>query len=502
MSPLLVEGTARDVAPLQLTPTSNTTTLSRFTTPDAPTPRTQLLGNGTYTVMVTSAGGGYSRWRDVDLSRWRADTTLDAWGSFCYVKDREQGTVWSTAYQPVRRAASRYSVTFTADRAEFERRDVGIGTLTEIAVSLEDAAELRRITLVNHSSRPRQLEVTSYTELALAPHNADLAHPAFSKLFVQTESLPERNALLAWRTPRSPQDQPVWAAQVLASSPAVDSAEQTVQIETDRARFVGRGRTTQNPAALAGELSNTTGWVLDPMFSLRWRGSLDPGQRIQLVFVTAAADTREGVLALVEKYADVHAANRAFDLTRAQAQLEPRQLRISSEDIQRFQQLASHMLFPNPRLRAAEKLLRQNHLGQSRLWAYGISGDLPIVVITIGDPRDLTLVREVLTAHAYWRLRGFTADLVILNEEAASYERPLEQELKTLIQLHAQYSPIDQPGGIFLRTVDHIPERRADTAPGDGAGGAGRRAGLTRPAVGGPDRRHRRCRRRSRCSAG
>ena len=458
VSPLLVEGTTRNGVLRQLTPTSTTTTLSRVTTPDAPTPRTQLLGNGTYTVMVTSAGGGYSRWRDIDLSRWHADTTLDAWGSFCYVKDLEQGTVWSTAHQPVRRAASHYSVTFTADRAEFERRDAGIGTLTEIAVSLEDAAELRRITLVNYSSRPRQLEVTSYTELALAPHRADLAHPAFSKLFIQTESLPERNALLAWRTPRSPQDQPVWAAQVVALPPAADTSVQTVQVETDRARFLGRGRTTENPVALEGELSNTTGWVLDPIFSLRWRGSLEPGQRVQLVFVTGAADTREGVLALVEKYADVHAANRAFDLTRAQAQLEPRQLRISGEDIQRFQQLASHMLFPNTRLRAAEKRLRQNHLGQSRLWAYGISGDLPIVLITIGDTRDLTLVREVLTAHTYWRLRGYTADLVILNEEAASYDRPLEQDLKKLIQLHAQYTPVDQPGGIFLRAIDHIPD--------------------------------------------
>jgi len=457
VSPLLVEGTTRNGVVRQLTPTSTTTTLSRVTTPDAPTPRTQLLGNGTYTVMVTSAGGGYSRWRDIDLSRWHADTTLDAWGSFCYVKDLEQGTVWSTAHQPVRRAASHYSVTFTADRAEFERRDAGIGTLTEIAVSLEDAAELRRITLVNHSSRPRQLEVTSYTELALAPHRADLAHPAFSKLFIQTESLPERNALLAWRAPRSPQDQPVWAAQVVALPPAADTSVQNVQVETDRARFLGRGRTTENPVALEGELSNTTGWVLDPIFSLRWRGSLEPGQRVQLVFVTGAADTREGVLALVEKYADVHAANRAFDLTRAQAQLEPRQLRISGEDIQRFQQLASHMLFPNTRLRAAEKRLRQNHLGQSRLWAYGISGDLPIVLVTIGDTRDLTLVREVLTAHTYWRLRGYTADLVILNEEAGSYDQPLEQDLKKLIQLHAQYTPVDQPGGIFLRAIDHIP---------------------------------------------
>jgi len=457
VSPVLVEGTTRDGALRQLGSTSATAPLSRVTTPDAPTPRTQLLGNGTYAVMVTSAGGGYSRWREIDLSRWHPDTTRDAWGSFCYVKDLEQGTVWSTAHQPTRRAASRYSVTFAADRVEFERRDAGIGTLTEIAVSLEDAAELRRITLVNHSSRPRQLEVTSYTELALAPHNADLVHPAFSKLFIQTESLPERHALLAWRTPRSPQDQAVWAAHVLALPPSPDASVQTVQVETDRARFVGRGRTTENPAALEGELSNTTGWVLDPIFSLRCRVSLAPGQRVQLAFVTGAAETREGALALVEKYADVHAANRAFELTRAQAQLEPRQLRISAEDIQRFQRLAGHMLFPNAQLRAAEKRLRQNHLGQSRLWAYSISGDLPIVLITIGDTHDLTLVREVVTAHTYWRLRGYTADLVILNEEAGSYARTLEQELKKLIHLHAQYTPVDQPGGIFLRAVDHIP---------------------------------------------
>lgn len=457
VSPVLIEGTTRDGVLPVIRPTSTLSTLSQVNTPDAPTPRTQLLGNGSYTVMVTSAGGGYSRWRDIDLSRWHADTTLDSWGSFCYVQDTEKGTVWSTAHQPVQRTPSRYSVTFTADRAEFERRDADIGTLTEIAVSLEDAAELRRITLVNHSNRPRQLELTSYTELALAPHAADLAHPAFSKLFVETEFLAESNALLARRKPRSPNEQAVWAAQLVALPPAADTPAQTVQFETDRGRFLGRGRTARNPAALEGELSNTTGWVLDPIFSLRCKVSLEAGQRLQLVFVTCASETRDGVLALVKKYEETHAANRAFDLTRSLAQLEPRQLRISSDDIQRFQQLASHMLFPNARLRAAAKQLRQNHLGQLGLWAHGLSGDLPILLVTIGDSSDLPLVREVLAAHTYWRLRGYKTDLVILNEEAGSYGQPLQQDLKKMIQLHGEYTPIDQPGGIFLRSADHIP---------------------------------------------
>jgi cyclic beta-1,2-glucan synthetase len=204
-------------------------------------------------------------------------------------------------------------------------------------------------------------------------------------------------------------------------------------------------------------LSNTTGAVLDPAFSLRSRLTLEPGQRAQLVFVTGVAETRDDVVSLVEKYRDMHATQRAFELTRLQAELEPRQLRISNDDIQRFQQLASHMLFPNARLRAAEQRLRQNRLGQSSLWAHGISGDLPMLVVTISARRDLELVREVLAAHTYWRLRGYVTDLVILNEEVGSYTQPLGDELKTLIQWHAQYAPIDQPGGIFLRSVDHIP---------------------------------------------
>ena len=456
VSPVVVQGTTRDGMPRQIGSTSSAVALSRVTTPDTPTPRTLLLGHGAYSVMVTSAGGGYSRWRDIDLSRWRTDTTRDSSGNFCYVKDIEQETVWSTAFHPTLHAASSYSVTFAPDRAEFERRDAGIGTLTEIAVSLEDDAEFRRVTLVNHSSRPRQLELTSYTELALASHNADLVHPAFSKLFIETEALPDRHALLARRAPRSAEDHPVWAAQILALPPAHDASVRTGQFETDRARFLGRGRTAANPAALDGNLSNTAGWVLDPIFSLRCGVSLAPGQHVQFVFVTAAAETREGVLALVEKYADMHATSRAFDLTRAQAQLEPRQLRVSAEDIQRFQRLAGHMLFPNAQLRASEERLRRNRLGQSRLWAFGISGDLPIALVTIGDMGDLPLVREVLTAHTYWRLRGYSADLVILNEEAGSYERPLAEELKKLVQAHAQYTPLDKPGGIFVRTVDHI----------------------------------------------
>ncbi len=459
IAPQMSEGVARGEAPVRGAPSGaaagGVDAVSRFATPGTPTPRTQLLANGSYAVMVTSAGGGYSRWRDFDLIRWRADTTLDNWGAFYYVKDVDQGAVWSATYQPVRRPTARYLATFTGARVEFERRDAGIGTLTEIAVSSEDDVEVRRLTLVNYSSRVRHLEVTSYLELALAPHGADAAHPAFSKMFIQTEAVAGRPALLAWRKPRTTSDPPIWAGHVVAVAPGTEIT--AVQHETDRACFIGRGRSTENPSAVESELTNTTGSVLDPIFSLRVRLSLQPGERVPLAFVTGAADSRERILELIEKYRDIRASERAFELAWSQAQLEPRHLRVAAEDLQRYQQLASYMLFPTDRLRAGERQLRQNRLGQSHLWAYGISGDLPILLVTIGAVRDLDLVREALMAHTYWRLRGFKSDLVILDEEAAGYDQPLREELRKLIQTHSQYTGIDQPGGIFLRAAGAIP---------------------------------------------
>lgn len=455
-APPTVEGPTRGEAPPRLPAPSPVEIKRGFTTANSPAPRTHLLGREAYSVMVTNSGAGYSRWRDFDLTRWRADTTADSWGSFVYVKDVERGAVWSAAYHPTRRESSRYLVNYSSSTARFERRDLDLGTEMEIAVSLEDDAETRRVTLVNYSSEPREVDLTSYVELALAPHNADRAHPAFSKLFVQTEAHEELGALLAWRRPRSPADPPVYAVHVLATTPG----QKTVlgfQYETDRARFIGRGRTLESPAALASELSNSSGSVLDPIFSLRHRVSLDPGQRVEVAFVTGAAESREAALRMAQKFRDLRAARRAFDMAESQGTLVARHLRVSPEDLQRYQQLAAHMLFPNPRFRAPASVLRRNRLGQSGLWGHGISGDLPIMLVTIGDLRDMPLVREALLAHTSWRLRGFKSDLVILDEEAAGYEQPLRDNLRRVIQAHTQYTGVDQPGGVFLRPAQQIP---------------------------------------------
>ncbi|MGE5598922.1 MAG: GH36-type glycosyl hydrolase domain-containing protein, partial [Bacteroidota bacterium] len=426
-----------------------------FASPHTPYPRAHLLSNGDLTAMVTNAGGGFIRWREMDLTRWRADTTKDEWGTFIYLKDLRTGAVWSAAYQPLGQTGRHYAANFSVDRAEFRRRDHGIECLTEIAVSPEDDAEVRRLTLVNLTGQRRELEITSFMELALAPHAADRAHPAFNKLFVATEALPEKRALIAWRRRRTPEEQPFWAGHVLAME---NEAGSPVQFETDRRRFLGRGGCARRPAALSAGLSGTAGFVLDPVFSLRCRVAIEPGQSMRLAFVTVAGESRRTVLDLVGKYGNPGAARDALEMAWTRAQLELRHLGIEAEDARSYQELASHALYPNPRLRPTAERLRRNALGQSRLWAYGISGDLPILTISVNDPKELHFAREMLIAHTYLRLKGLKADLVILNGEAPTYGQPLQEELRRLIAAHSLHTGVDRPGGIFLRAAAQMPE--------------------------------------------
>jgi cyclic beta-1,2-glucan synthetase len=427
--------------------------ISRFVTPDTPTPKTLILSNGHYALMVTNSGGGYSRWNEKDITRWRADTTRDADGIFCYVRDLDTDHFWSTTYQPTLRSPESYTVSLAIDRAEIGLSTDGIDTDAEITVSPEDDVEIRRVTLVNHSNRRRHLEVTSYVELALAAHTADRQHPAFNKLFVQTEYLPRECALIATRRPRAPDEPPIHVGHLVTFD---SGCEGTAQFETDRAKFMGRGRSNVDPAAMHTRLSNSEGYVLDPILSLRRRVSLEPGKHVQFTLVIGVAETRQKVLDLISKFGDPHAISQAFDLAWANSQLELRLLRIQPDDARRFQHLASYLLYPSATLRPPPGRLQQNRLGQSALWAYGISGDLPIAVLSIGEAHDIGIVRQLLQAHTYWRRHGLKADLLILNEESSSYGQPLNEELKHLIQGYSTFTPIDQPGGVFLRSVDQI----------------------------------------------
>ena len=418
---------------------------------DTPFPRVHLQGNGSYSLMITAAGGGYSRSNEFDVTRWRSDAARDSWGSFIYIRDLRSAAVWSATYQPVGGHLGTSSAVFSADRAEFHRTVLGVESVMEVAIAAEDNVELRRLTITNRTLRKRQLELTSYVELSLAPHRADVAHPAFAKMFVETEALGE-DTLIAHRRLRSPEDPPIWAAHLLLG------ASSGFQHETDRSIFLGRGNGVSSPDRLRQDLSGSTGAVLDPIFSLRCSLELEARDRVEIAFITLTAASRERLLALIEKYKRPESLLREFQMAWTRAQLEFRYLGIGPSAAHRFQELLSHLVYPNTRLRPPADRLVLNKLGQSALWGYGVSGDLPMVVVTIADARGLPLLRELLLAHHYWRLRGFRADLIVLNQEVASYEQPLRVQLLRQIEAHSTEEGIDKPGGVFLRDWNAIPE--------------------------------------------
>ncbi len=435
-----------------------------FSSPDTPVPEVQLLSNGRYHVMITNAGGGYSRWKDIAVTRWREDSTCDNWGTFCYLRDVASGEFWSTAYQPtLKRPANQsnnYEAIFSDAKAEFRRRDHDFDTHTEIAVSPEDDIELRRITITNRARIRRRIEVTSYAEVVLASSAADALHPAFSNLFVQTEILHHRQAILCNRRPRSIDERAPWMFHLMAVHGS-DVGE--ASYETDRMQFIGRESTVADPQAISGTagfftgaLSGSHGSVLDPIVAVRYRITLDPEESATINIVSGIGETRDVCLGLVEKYHDQRLADRVFELAWTHSQVLLRQINVTEADAQLYGHLAGSVIYANSSLRAEPGVIINNRRGQSGLWGYSISGDLPIVLLQIEDPANIDLVRQLVQAHAYWRLKGLAVDLVIWNEDHAGYRQLLQDRIMGLIAAGVEANVTDQPGGIFVRPADQI----------------------------------------------
>jgi cyclic beta-1,2-glucan synthetase len=408
-------------------------TVRRFTALASGAPTTHLLSNGRYTVMLTTAGSGYSLWRDIAVTRWREDTTRDDWGSFIFLRDTRSGNAWSAGAQPVGSDAAYNKVVFGEDHAEFIRRDGTLTTTMHVLVSGEDDGEVRRVSLTNSGRDPREIELTSYAEVVLTTAAADNAHPAFAKMFVQTEHVAEFGALIATRRPRSHKEPRVWAAHFAVVEGEIVTDP---QYESNRARFVGRGRTVGAAAAIVDgqPLSNTTGTVLDPVFSLRYRVVIPPGKVARVAFWTVVASSRAELLDLVDKHYDRSAFDRAKTLAWTQAQVQLRHLDVEAGEAADFQRLAAPILYADPRFRSPSEAIIRGAGSQSGLWPHAISGDLPIVLLRIDDIADIAQVRQLLRAHEYWHMKRLDVDLVIVNEHASSYLQDLQIAIETAVR--------------------------------------------------------------------
>ena len=453
--PKILDRPAAIRSPQQDAPSMQTAVLREYRTADTPVPEVCVLSNGSYTTVVTNSGSGFSRWNGLAVSRWREDPVQDHWGNYIYIRDVGRDMIWSPSFQPCRVPSTEQRVQFSLERAAFLRVDGDVQTSLEICVSPEWNAEVRRLTLTNSGDEARIIEVTTFLEIALASPIADDAHPAFSKLFVETEFDADTECLLARRRPRDTSEKPLWGVHWLK---AEGQSLGPVEYDTDRTSFLGRGHSLAKPQAIRSRLRGTTGAVTDPAFIMRRRLTLEPGERVQLFAITGAAESKEEAIQIIQQFSGDLQVERTFQLAWTRSEIELRHYHLTPAEATVFQILAGQALYTAPLQEERRKRIAENEKGQSSLWAYGISGDWPVVLVRIGDTVNLPFVVKLLIGHEYLRRKGLLIDLVILNESTGGYQQDLQEALRHAVDRTIGHHG-DRGRGVFLIAFNQLLEK-------------------------------------------
>ncbi|MUT64825.1 glucoamylase family protein [Paenibacillus sp. NEAU-GSW1] len=405
--------------------------IREFKSPHTATPEACLLSNGRFSTMVTASGSGHASWEGLSVTRWREEPVRDSWGSYIYIRDVFSDRIWSPSYQPCRTETLDQRVYFEPDKATFTRTFEGVETCMEICVSPETDTEVRRITLTNRGDAQKVLEVTSFLELALANPIADDAHPAFSKLFVRTAYEAGSELLVASRRKREEKDRALWATHTLTAN---SSAVGSVEFETDRVSFIGRGHRLSAPSSIRSRLKAKTGSVADPAFVMRRRVQIEPGEKVQLFAITSVAETREDAVESTSKLAHAQAVERAFQLAWTRSRVELRSLHLDQAEALSFQKLAGQILYTPPLSSERALQIEANTKSQPGLWSFGISGDKPIVLAQIENQSHMPFIMKLLTGHEYLRRLGLRFDLVFLNDSNDGYQQNLQDALSRAVE--------------------------------------------------------------------
>ncbi len=445
-----VGGTQRLIPPLvSVTPWSVPTQTS--------IPQVHLLTNESFTSLLSNSGSGYLRWKDTDLTRWQPDGVLDDQGIWLYLQDldgKTPGQPWSLSKQPLPVAGEEPSVVYHAHMAEYRRASSGLSATLQVTVPPEDAVEIRRVHVHNPGERPRHLRLTSYGEVILTTQAADARHPAFNKLFIQSEWVENMRLLVFRRRPRSNKETPPYLGHMLVAPEGASPA----RFETDRMAFFGRGGSPSRPRSLldGSPAAGSTGSTLDPVFSLGLDITIQPHSGQSAAWVTFAAGSREELLSLAARYRAENAVQHAFDLAQSSAENRLRRAELGGDTLEQFSRLLSSLVYPLPQSRAGADVISANRMGQSGLWPFGISGDYPILLVEIRDTQKLELVREAVLAHHFFRERGMLIDLVILNAQHTDYGAEMNRLLYRLITRSGSDAWINQRGGIFVVYADQM----------------------------------------------
>lgn len=417
-----------------------------YTKDDLDDIKCHMLSSGSFYSMITNRGTGYSKKDNLSLNRWRDDITLGRYGTFIYIKNLNTNEIWSAAYEPVRTEPDNYKVVFSNDKAVFTRKDGDIQTNMEMILLSEEYGEIRKLTLMNTGEEDIVLEVISYLEVVMDDINSDRSHPVFNNLFIKTEVYPEYETILANRRARGDEQKSLWMVHSVKDK---ENEISGFHYETNRLNFIGRGRNIYDPIALEKGLTNSVGNVLDPIMSLSKRVKVKAGKSVEIYFLTGLCNSRDEAVKIAQKYRDDINFGRAFDLAFTRSQTEIGYFNFNSNEIKLYENLLPQILFVNESRKKYYDVVIKNNKGQEGLWAYGISGDNPIVLVSIKNLEGIDALREALKAHEYWNFKGLNIDLVILSEDKSVYFQPLYESIRDSV-FEVRGSVLNQRGGVFI----------------------------------------------------
>ena len=418
-------------------------------------PATLYLSNNIYSLMVTSDGDGFSKHKDMMLYRWRADIHANT-GNYIYIKDLKQAKLWSVAYHPTRTEPDEYQVIFSPHKAEFKRKDGDISTHTTVTLDADYNFEIRKVTLTNHGKEERQFELTSYLEVVADSHLAELSHPAFNKLFIESEYLEKEEIFLSRRRSRQGNDTPYIFHMIRTG----DKLQRKIEYENDRLKFIGRNHTVMNPSTVVNSISfsNHAGFSNDPIMSMRAAVSLRPGESANISFITGVCQRKEEAIKIGEELTMAYRVDDVFEKFRLQTDIELKYLEITGAQVNAFQDMASPIYYPVKEFRGPKENIRRNYHNQTSLWRFGVSGDHPILLLLVNSMEDEGIIKDVLKAYEYLRINRVLVDLVILIDAKHGYLQEVDvliNDMTSSLKIYDAGS--DRPSFFTLHTYQMIP---------------------------------------------
>lgn len=409
-----------------------------------------IISNENYMVAMNERAEGYSQYKNIIVNRFKATNDF-AQGISFYIKNIRNKRIWSTLYQSNMVKPDKYEVDFMPDCSQFIRSDEDITTTCKVIVAPEEPVEIRSITLRNNSNREETLEITGVFEPVLSSKEQDFAHPAFNNLFLKYEYLPDTNSILVKRNKRGDNNPIYLGVNFYTANETIGELE----YEIDKEKLNG-DVSLGIPSKIQNSIpfSKTLGGTVSPMIALKRTIKIKPNEKVTLNMIISVSEQQEEVEENIRKYTNPETTKKAFELSKVRVEEEARYLGIKGTEIELYQKLLSYLIVENPMKKLS--IATNKVYTQSDLWAYGISGDYPILLVKIKDVNDAYGIGDLLKAYEFFRAKNVTIDFVILNEEENVYERYVKEAIEgEILNRHLGYL-MNQRGGIYLLNSNEI----------------------------------------------